>query len=91
VPNKHRVHTPSGRARLEHGVRPKLFIAEYNAKFPPAIDFRIAYDETHTWKSDDYYGASLKSLADLLGRYGYTLVCCNTSGVNAFSSCTIPS
>lgn len=70
---------------LSMGLRPKLFIAEYNAKFPPPIDFKIEYNADHQWKLDDYYGASLTSFEKLFAKYKYKLVCCNAlTGVNAF-------
>mgnify|MGYP007028079012 CR=1 FL=1 len=70
---------------LESGLRPSLFIVEYNAKFPPPVRFAVAYDADHRWQGDDYYGASLCSLTDLFERFGYMLVCCNPhTGTNAF-------
>ena len=70
---------------LENGFKPKLFIVEYNAKFPPPVKFQIEYDPKHVWKGDDYYGASLTSFSNLFDNFGYKLVCCNShSGVNAF-------
>lgn len=70
---------------LTEGVRPSLFIVEYNAKFPPPVRFRIAYDPQHRWQGDDYFGASLASFDDLFRVFGYRLVCCNGhSGANAF-------
>jgi hypothetical protein len=73
------------RALLEAGLGPRLFIVEYNAKFPPPVKFTIAYDPAHTWKGDDYFGASLSSFADLFAEFGYGLVCCNAgTGCNAF-------
>jgi hypothetical protein len=70
---------------LAGGIRPKLFIVEYNGKFPPPVKFQIAYDPDHVWESDDYFGASLSSFAELFERFGYRLVCCNShSGSDAF-------
>ncbi len=70
---------------LMGGMQPKLFIVEYNAKFPPPVKFQIAYDPDHVWGSDDYYGASLSSFIELFERFGYSLVCCNShTGCNAF-------
>jgi hypothetical protein len=66
------------------GVRPAVFIVEYNAKFRPPIKFKIAYDEQHQWKEDDYFGASLASFYELFLGHGYFLACCNTIGANAF-------
>jgi hypothetical protein len=70
---------------LAKGFKPKLFIVEYNGKFPPPVKFQIEYDPKHIWKSDDYYGASLASFDSLFNDFGYKLVCCNShTGVNAF-------
>lgn len=73
------------KAILDAGLKPDLFIVEYNAKFPPPIKFTIDYNEHHQWSGDDYFGASLCSFNDLFGSHEYSLVCCNaTTGVNAF-------
>lgn len=70
---------------LSAKVHPKLFIVEYNAKFPPPIKWKIDYDDTHQWQGDDYFGASLCSFIDMFEKFGYKLVCCNAStGCNAF-------
>jgi len=69
---------------LENGADPSLFVVEYNAKFPPGVEFQIAYDKDHNWQSDDYHGASLQSFVELFHAHGYMLVCCNLSGANAF-------
>lgn len=70
---------------LDAGVDPSLFIVEYNARFAPPIKFCMDYDESHVWKLDDYYGASLQSFVDLFSKYDYSLICCNAAtGVNAF-------
>ncbi len=70
---------------LASNFRPKLFIVEYNAKFPPPIEFQITYDPQHTWNIDDYFGASLTSFNRLFNEFKYRLVCCNShTGGNAF-------
>lgn len=66
------------------GISPKLFIVEYNSKFPPPIKWKIPYDENHIWEFDDYFGASLAEFDGLMRGFGYTLICCNFSGSNAF-------
>jgi hypothetical protein len=71
-------------ALLRAGIRPSLFIAEYNAKFIPPIKFRIDYDDEHRWNGRDYFGASLSSLVELFETHGYFLACCNITGSNAF-------
>jgi hypothetical protein len=70
---------------LNGNFRPKLFIVEYNSKFPPPVEFQITYDPQHAWKGDDYYGASLSSFNRLFNKFNYKLVCCNShTGSNAF-------
>ena len=65
-------------------VKPRVVIIEYNAKFPPNCDWKMAYNKNHHWDGSDWQGASLKSL-ELLGReLGYQLVATNFTGVNAF-------
>jgi len=73
------------RAILEHRIRPKLIIAEYNAKFPPPVKWCMAYNRDHRWDYTDHYGVSLASLDELMRRHGYSLICCNAhTGANAF-------
>jgi hypothetical protein len=70
---------------LRSGFLPRLFIVEYNAKFPPPIRFKIIYDQNHSWAGDDYFGASLATYNELFEGFGYQLICCNSdSGSNAF-------
>jgi hypothetical protein len=73
------------RRLMESGLRPKLFIVEYNAKFPPPVEFEIAYNPKHVYQNDDYFGASLASLKKLFEGFNYHLICCNShTGANAF-------
>ncbi len=70
---------------LNSGFFPKVFILEYNAKFPPPVKFKINYDPKHKWKNDDYFGTSLESWNSLLTKHGYRLLCCNSqTGANCF-------
>ena len=70
---------------LDSGFFPKVFILEYNAKFPPPIKFKINYNPEHRWRNDDYFGTSLESWNSLLKGYGYKLLCCNSqTGANCF-------
>lgn len=63
---------------------PRVIAIEYNATFPPHIQWVMAYNEHHIWDQSSYFGASLKSL-ELLGESkGYKLVGCDFSGCNAF-------
>jgi hypothetical protein len=72
------------KAILEHGVEPDVFVVEYNGKFPPPIRFTVKYDATYVWSGGDYCGTSLQSLIDVFDSFGFRLVCCNVTGVNAF-------
>ena len=63
-------------------ISPRVIVIEYNAKFTPPTSFCMDYDESHTWKGDDCFGASLKFLEKNID--GYCLVGCNLNGVNAF-------
>ena len=65
-------------------VNPRAIVAEYNAKFPPAVAWVMEYNEAHQWDGTDYFGASLKALEVLLSKRGYSLVGCNLLGTNAF-------
>lgn len=64
--------------------RPRLAIVEYNASFPPDVDWKIDYRADRGWNKTSYFGASLKAM-ELIGRQmGYSLVGCDFMGVNAF-------
>ncbi len=65
-------------------VEPRVIVVEYNAKFAPPIEFCMKYEETHAWRYNDYYGASLKFFEVHLRKKGYALVGCTLNGNNAF-------
>jgi hypothetical protein len=65
-------------------ITPRVIVIEYNAKFAPPVLFCMDYTETHMWRGDDCFGASLKFLETNLDRMGYCLVGCNLTGANAF-------
>lgn len=66
-------------------IQPALLIVEYNADFPPPVQFVQDYDEDYGWDGSNYYGASLQSFSDMFERNDYSLVACNAaSGCNAF-------
>jgi hypothetical protein len=72
------------RTLLASGLRPAILVVEYNGKFPPPIKWETRYNPEHRWDGSDYQGASIQSFTDLAEQYGYRLVCCNISGVNAY-------
>jgi len=65
-------------------LRPRVIVAEYNAKFPPGVAWVMEYNEAHRWDGSDYFGASLQALETLLVSRGYALVGCSLLGTNAF-------
>lgn len=71
-------------ATLLDRFKPRVICAEYNAKFPPPMKIAIKSCPRQSWVGDDYHGASLGSLCDLLHRRDYRLIACGASGVNAF-------
>lgn len=69
--------------KIEH-YRPRALVIEYNAMFPPGVEWVVKYDANAWWDNTSHFGASLTSL-ELLGRQkGYRLVGCNLGGINAF-------
>lgn len=65
-------------------VKPRVIIIEYNGKFPPDLEWIMAYNENHIWDGSDWHGASLKALELLGTRLNYQLVGTNLNGANAF-------
>jgi hypothetical protein len=64
--------------------RPRAVVIEYNAIFPPSVDWVIEYDANAVWDRTSRFGASLAALERLGRTKGYSLVGCNLTGVNAF-------
>jgi len=69
---------------LESSLYPNLWICEYNAKFPPGSNWVMPYDEAHTWRRDDYFGASFTSFVALFRKHGFFPVACSVQGANVF-------
>lgn len=64
--------------------RPRVVVIEYNASEGPERSTTIAYEPAFTWKQTAYMGASLQALVKVGTEFGYTLVACDSKGVNAF-------
>lgn len=69
---------------LESGIRPAIWVQEYNANFGPILEWVMPYNEKHSWDLSTYWGASLNSFVMLFESHDYSLVTCNLTGVNAF-------
>ena len=69
-------------------INPSIVIIEYNFRFGKDKSCTIPYDPNFVREkkhsSSIYYGASLKALTKLGKQKGYSLVCCNSNGNNAF-------
>ena len=71
------------RPLLAAGLSPDVFIVEYNAKFPPGVEFEMPYSEHHVFRpGDDFQGVSLQQWVAIFA--DYRLITCNENGVNAF-------
>ena len=65
-------------------VTPRVVVIEYNAKFPPDLSWKQAYNAEHVWDGSDWHGASLKAMEELGKNKGYLLVGTDLRGCNAF-------
>jgi hypothetical protein len=64
--------------------RPRVVVVEYNAAIGPSQSWIHPYKSNRMWDGTQAFGASLKAF-ELLGRtYGYSLVGCDITGINAF-------
>ncbi len=64
--------------------RPRVVVIEYNSYYVAPKRWVMPYDADHRWDGSNHFGASLESLAGLGNEFGYTLVGCESHGVNAF-------
>ncbi|PLY03580.1 MAG: hypothetical protein C0623_00760 [Desulfuromonas sp.] len=69
-------------------ISPRIVICEYNSLFGPRAKVTIPYNEkfnrTVAHYSNLYMGASIAALTSLAREKGYSLVCSNSAGSNAF-------
>lgn len=69
---------------LSADYRPRLIIIEYNATIAPNYSQSVAHDDKLNWDGTNYFGASLLAFFRLARTRGYSLVACDSRGVNAF-------
>ncbi len=65
-------------------IEPRVVCIEYNAKFPPPVEWIMPRDDNYVWQKTDWMGASLSAMAKLGAEKGYALVGCDIIGSNAF-------
>ncbi len=64
--------------------RPRVLIVEYNASYPPPLNYVMPYKSDHMFDGTRHFGASLTELVALGEQKGYKLIACDKAGVNAF-------
>jgi hypothetical protein len=65
-------------------VRARVVVVEYNSVVGPSLHWVLPYDATHRWDDSCRFGTGLAALAALGASLGYSLVGCDSKGVNAF-------
>jgi hypothetical protein len=74
-------------AILSIGLRPKIFIVEYNSAFGPEMSVTIPYQEdfqlTRAYGENLYYGCSITAWKKLFLKNRYSFVTVDSNGVNA--------
>ncbi|PSC76248.1 Conserved secreted isoform A [Micractinium conductrix] len=69
---------------LDPKYRPRVLVIEHNSVVPAKMSLVVDPEDKRRWTGTSYYGASLRAMADLGRRRGYTLVAVDAAGVNAF-------
>jgi hypothetical protein len=64
--------------------RPRIVVVEYNSAIPPDTTWIHPYETGNCWNYTQAFGASLKAFETLGRGYGYSLVGCDLTGINAF-------
>ena len=75
-------------AVIQAGLRPKIFVVEYNSVFGPHRSCTIEYADqfvfTKAHPTQLYYGVSITGWRNFFNRHGYRFVTVDRNGVNAF-------
>uniref|UniRef100_A0A6C0CPV2 Methyltransferase FkbM domain-containing protein n=1 Tax=viral metagenome TaxID=1070528 RepID=A0A6C0CPV2_9ZZZZ len=69
---------------VNHAYTMDIIVCEYNATHLPHEDKVVTYQSNMQWDYTNYFGASLLAFYNLLSPHGYTLVYCESRGVNCF-------
>jgi hypothetical protein len=64
--------------------QPRLFIIEYNGVFPVSSKWGMDYKDNKDWDGTYRFGATLKKFELAAKKKGYSLICCDSTGTNAF-------
>jgi len=71
-------------AILRAGYRPRVLVVEVNAKLGPSVAATVPYAADGSWDGTDYHGGSVEAMRSLGAGLGYTLIYCESCGVNCF-------
>lgn len=75
-------------AILEAGIRPKIFVVEYNSTFGPERSITIKYEKDFDYRKKHethlYFGASISAFRKLFSQFNYRFVTVEQNGANAF-------
>jgi hypothetical protein len=69
---------------LHERYRPAIVVTEYNATLGPSNSLSVPYRPRRIWDGTNHFGASLLAFAIVARGKGYSLVYCESVGVNAF-------
>ncbi len=76
------------KAIFASGMRPKIFIVEYNSAFGPEKPITVPYQKEfsrfHVHPSGLYYGVSIAAWRSFFSKLGYEFITTDRSGTNAF-------
>ncbi len=70
--------------KLDNVYKPRLVVLEYNSSIPPWQAKTVKYDSKRMWDNSNYFGGSLLAMYKISKAKGYSLVYCESRGVNAF-------
>lgn len=74
-------------ALLDIGIRPSIFVVEYNSAFGPekalTIEYQAAFSVHESHDTSLYYGVSIAGWKRLFLKWGYRFVTVESNGVNA--------
>lgn len=64
--------------------RPRVVVIEYNSSYPPGKNWVMPYNSNWIWDGTNHFGATLDSYYSLNKQKTYSLVGCDSRGINAF-------
>lgn len=75
-------------AIMNEGLKPKIFVVEYNSVYGPERSMTIEYQSTFVFTKAHpthlYYGVSISGWRNFFEQYGYRFVTVDRNGVNGF-------